>query len=240
MCNQFVRAVLPDGQQKTAVLLNEAVPLYHGKQVTSVLAAAHRGWANLRDFGHRGLLLDHFVWDRAGLTKLESESRLWHASRKRPSPPSDMNEEMFAHMDMMVVTPCSLHDAQNAFRWGLLNKFQDRQLMRDIYISVESLRNSADIISSSVSAWVLRMISFAPPRENQWMDEQRALLAALSVDLEIAELVVDQLQLCWEGGRLWVSEDAQVKHFSFFQTIEIRKILDGCGIGGSVSIYTCY
>ena len=209
MCNQFVRTVLPDGQQKTAVLINEAVPLYEGKTAPAILAAAHRGWAYLRDLGHAGLLIDHFVWDRAGFTKLESESRLWHAARERPSPPRGVSADMFAEMDMMVVTPCALHDSQNVFRWGLLNQFQDRQRMRDIYISVESLRNSAEIISSSMSTWVPRMLSFAPPRETEWMDDQRALLSALSVDVEIAELVVDQLQLCWEGGRLWVSEDTQ-------------------------------
>ena len=209
--NQFVRAFMPDQSTRTAVMMAEAVPLHKGKSAAAILAAAERGWLYMRDFGHRGPLIDHFVWDRAGLTRLEHDSRLWHAARPRPPPPEDMEEETWAKLDFFVVTPCALHDSQNAFRWGHLNQFQDKTLMRDVYISIESLRNSQDIICSSVTDWVGQRLSFAPPRDEAWLADRRQLFEALGVDMEAASILVDDLQLCWEEGRLWVMDGAQVR-----------------------------
>ena len=210
VANQFVRAYLPDDSVMTAVLLSEAVPLHEGKSAAAILAAANQGWMYLRDHGHLGPLIDHFVWDRAGLTRLEHDSRLWHAARNRPAPPKDMSPETFALLDFVVVTPCALHDAQNAFRWGQLQDFQNRSLMRDLYISVESLRNSADLISSRVGGWVASKIRLAPPRDESWISARRQLLEALGVDVETSAIIVDDLQLCWEGDQLMVWDGYQV------------------------------
>ena len=202
--NQFVRAFMPAGDTRTAVVMAEAVPLHKTKRAAAILAAAHKGWVDLRALGHKGPLIDHFVWDRAGLTRLEHDSRLWHAARPRYEPPADLDPDTFAKLNFFVVTPCSLHDSQNAFRWGKLNQFQDKSLMRDLYISVESLRNSADLISTRICSWISRMLSYAPPRGEDWTNKRRELLDALGVDMDTVSIITDDLQLCWEDGRLGI------------------------------------
>ena len=113
--NQFIRAFLPDDSTRTAVLKSEAVPLHEGKSAAAILAAAQRGWVSMRELGHTGPLIDHFVWDRAGLTRLEHDSRLWHAAQNKPPPPPYITSENWANLDFLVVTPFALHDSQNAF-----------------------------------------------------------------------------------------------------------------------------
>ena len=121
-----------------------------------------------------------------------------------------MTAKTSALLDFLVATPCSLHDSQNAFRWGQLQEFQDRNLMRDFFVAVESLRSSSDLISTRVSDWVCKMLSPCPPRREAWINERRQLLEALGVEVETASVLVDDLQLCWEGGRLWVWDNALV------------------------------
>ena len=207
VCNQFVRCKLPTGEWSTSVLLAEPIPL-SSKGVQSLLAAARQNWVTLRSIGHRGFAIEHYVWDRAGLSALERQTRLWHEMQPVPEPPKGVKKSVMALSELVVVTPCALHDAQNGFRWGLLSSCKDTQLMRDLYISVESLRNSMDLLSSRLAGWLTSVLCLVEPRDVQWQDDRRALLEALAVDPEIAELLLE-LQLDWDGRRLNYSREAE-------------------------------
>ena len=61
---------------------------------------------------------------------------------------------MWRNTWLVVVTPCALHDAQNAFRWAFLSQHKNRALMRDVYIACASLRNSSDLLSSRMASFV--------------------------------------------------------------------------------------
>ena len=63
---QWVRALHPDGSHETGVLLQEAQPLIHGKKVPALVAACTKDWKTLRNCGHRGIALEHYVFDRCG------------------------------------------------------------------------------------------------------------------------------------------------------------------------------
>ena len=77
-------------------------------------------------------------------------------------------------------------------------------MMRDIYVAIASLRNSADLLSSHLNQWLFKVVKFAPDRGTAWMDRWRALWLALGVDLQTTELLVVQLQLHWDGESMWV------------------------------------
>ena len=206
MCNQFVRANLPGQGWTTQVLLAEPVPLTHGKSAPAILAASHRDWKSLRSIGHSGCCVEHYVWDRAGISALERLTRQWHLAQDMTLLPPDVPEEIARLTEFVCVTPCALHDAQNAFRWGLYEQCNDSALQRDVYIAIESLRNSSDLISRHISEWIASRLSLVPRRGEAWVDRQRQLWHALDVDLETVDMMAADLQLCWGGGRLCVME----------------------------------
>ena len=63
--NQFLRTRGLDGQVRTAVMLSEAVQLAD-TSAAATLSAARVGWKWLRELGHGGIAIEHFVWGRNG------------------------------------------------------------------------------------------------------------------------------------------------------------------------------
>ena len=144
--NQFLRCDMgPDGWQ-SRVLLAEPTPLWRGKSVPAILSAARRDWRTLRSLGHCGCAVEHYCWDRAGITALDRDTRKWHLVQPLPPLPMHIAPEVARLTEFVVVTACALHDAQNAFKWALWKQFVEKELTRDIYIGIESLRKSADLL----------------------------------------------------------------------------------------------
>ena len=198
--NEFLRYEDPADGWQTACILSEPVPL-KGKTVPEILSAARVTWKTLRHLGARGCTLEHYVWDRAGIESLERQCRAWHEHQPLPEN-TTYDKEDWERMEIRVVTPCALHDSHNAFRWAFLEEVKDRSLMRDLYVSVESLRNSADLLSSHMVSWITSVLTFADERDEAWVQEHRELWEALDVEPSLVELLAAELQLRWEGGRL--------------------------------------
>ena len=205
--NQFVRYQDPGSGWRTACILSEPVPLLC-KEVPNVLAAARRTWHSLRSLGATGCVVEHYCWDRAGISALEREVRRWHMSQPVPDT-LPYKKGIREHLEFVVVTPCALHDSQNSFRWAFLEECKDRGLMRDVYISVESLRNSADLLSSRLASFVCGHLHFVDPHGPDWVDQRRTVLECLDVKPDLLELLLF-LELSWEDGRLLVRRGAQV------------------------------
>ena len=182
--------------------------LTFGKTANAILQAPLKEWQPLRDMWHRGPVIEHYCWDRAGLTALERNVRQWYT--QRPVPLHLASDELPAYIialtQFIVVTPCAVHDAHNAFRWGFLDEVKDRDLMRDAYVSVESIRNSNDLIAKHMGTWVSLRLTTAERMGVDWQDERSRVLNALGVDMETMDIMLC-LELRWEGGRLMVAQD---------------------------------
>ena len=61
---------------------------------------------------------------------------------------------VFRLTELLVFTPCAAHDCNNAFKWSLASRFDNKDLLRDAYIVVESLRNSWTTLTSHLAEWV--------------------------------------------------------------------------------------
>ena len=60
-----------------------------------------------------------------------------------------------------------------------------------------------------MTSWICSVLQLREPRGPAWAEQQRELLQALDVDPEMIELLVAELQLCWEDGCLYVMQGAQ-------------------------------
>ena len=81
--------------------------------------------------------------------------------------------------------------------------------MRDVYIAVESLRNSADLVSSRLASFIHQSLVFVDGRGPDWVDRRRVLLESLDAPMDLLDVLLD-LELTWEDGRLAVRAGAQV------------------------------
>eukprot|EP00974_Lingulodinium_polyedra_P043754 4200419-Lingulodinium_polyedra.AAC.1 len=145
--------------------MEEAVAMKYGKKVEAIAAASLKGWVCLRQAGHFGISIEHYCWDRMGLTALERFVRQWHAHQNLDiaelAKEGGTTEKILRLSELVLVTPCAAHDAQNAFRWGMQSMAKDKEMLRDVYVSIESLRNSLDLINSHVAEWVTARLSVA-------------------------------------------------------------------------------
>ena len=210
VANQFLRTKTPQGGWDTSVLLGEAIPLTFTKIAPAVFQAAQQHWKTLRALGQRGPAIEHYVMDRCGLTALERLARQFHATQPALDPRPEEDTAFLPYFVFVLVTHCALHDAQNGFRWGYPAQFKNREMMRSLYVAIESLRNSADLLWGRLSHWIASRLRFTQPRGAEWQDTARLLWTTLDVDHEAVQVLVEDLELVWSGGHLWVRAGAQV------------------------------
>ena len=136
--------------------------------------------------------------------------RQWHAHRAHRFDhlAPGISQELFRETEFLVFTPCALHDAGNAFKWAMLSKMRNKDLLRDAYITVESVRNSWSAITGHVCKWIVRRVSFVASMTLEEIDTWRTVWSALDVDVETVDVLAEQLQVRFEGGRLKVHQCA--------------------------------
>lgn len=128
------------------------------------------------------------------------------SARSCTSPTDGRVGDKLLHLtEFVLVTPCAAHDAQSAFRWSMHKWLQDKELVREAYVSIEALRNSMDLIMNHLSEWIALRISFVPGLPMQSMEQRRALWQALDVEMQTAEILSDTLQAIFKDGRLQIA-----------------------------------
>eukprot|EP00974_Lingulodinium_polyedra_P029062 2801159-Lingulodinium_polyedra.AAC.1 len=144
---QFVRALGPHEHQ-SCVVMEEAVALQYGKSARAIAAVCLKDWKTLREQGHSGIAIEHLCTDRMGHTALVRMLHQHHLHKQESYGhllQPGLSEEVLNSSEWLVATPCAAHDAQNSFRWAMHDLFKDKALLRDCYISIESIRNSWDL-----------------------------------------------------------------------------------------------
>ena len=204
--NQFLRYYIA-GEAKTCAILQDPICLDHGKSAGAIFAACSQHWRTLRELGHGGIAIEHYCYDRGGI---EASERYWRAYHDRAPIPVAVaplaSEKTLRLTEMVIVTPCAAHDVQSSFRWGMGQYLQDRQLLRDVFIGIEALRHSMDLVQRFLVEWVTEKLQFVSPRPAS-IEPRRLLFASLDIDDETADVMSDQLQLHFSDGRLQVSNE---------------------------------
>ena len=63
-------------------------------------------------------------------------------------------------LNLVVSCGCCNHDAHNSLKWALHFYFQDLTLLKDMWITIESVRNSYGLLHQHMGSWLLDTVTF--------------------------------------------------------------------------------
>ena len=155
---------------------------------------------------HRGINVSHSCYDRAIQTAMFRKERQRHKAydlllEDTLGPGEAWHQIM---MSWIVSCGCFAHDAHNAFKWSVCWAFNDKTLMRDAWICMESLRQSYDVLVTELPKWLGRVLRFEDvPGENLGK-----LWAWVGVKDHWLNVMVN-IGLRWDSGYLKVNRDLE-------------------------------
>lgn len=194
---------LPDGREFLAPLFKDPVPLSLGKKTANLFQAAVEFLPTLRRQGFRGLIVNHFVADRAVFSSLDLRLRQRHRAYYEPELGPELGDEAGLLMlsDLYCSCGCSAHDIQNSLRWGLTAHATAEDL-KDMHIICESLRNSFSILHGHLYSFLRSSLMF----DHTLVDAEAVckFWQCLGVPADMLELFVE-VNPWFEDGTLWVS-----------------------------------
>ena len=106
--------------------------------------------------------------------------------------------------DWPVSTACANHDAQNALKWSLLGVCSEPQVLKQLLISIESLRNSYDLLHRHLQGFIVQRLSFVPD-DPQLLQVRYQFWVTVGFEADVADQMAD-LGLEYVEGRLRVSQ----------------------------------
>ena len=200
------KARSPSGQVFVEELYRDPVPLHDGKGAWPLFTAGCQFAPLLRQAGHQGICLTHVIFDRAVQAPLarnfERRTEGYYVTGVGPDLGPDCKEKWWT--DLCVANGCACHDISNSFKWAL-NPFIQENLLKDLYIVVESLRNSFTILQASMRKFLIKYLSFRP--EGATTGAAAAWFwQVMGVEVDMMEAVLE-VSPWWEGERLWVNSE---------------------------------
>ena len=205
----FYRTVGADDSAESVCSWEPPLLLSHGKSAAAVHAATMQRHRTLRQQGHRGLVIQFYSFDRA---LFEPLSRLLQQEHMLAAPQygkSKAQSELLHHHEWTVTAGCALHDAHNSLKWGLNFQAWGPQLLKDLFIVMQSLKNSFNLVTERLTPWLALRLIFTDREECPPGHELLDLWTAMGVDPVLAEQLASDMALHWdfELGALRVAAD---------------------------------
>ena len=123
--------------------------------------------------GHGGIAVQHYSFDRAMHSCLVRRFKQHHALLASAAGGSTSHTEAQrlstdlwapAMLEWVVDTACVNHDCHNGLKWGLLEWLENAELMKSVFITIESVRNGHSLLEEELGRWLLGVV--------QWEDEE--------------------------------------------------------------------
>ena len=192
------------GAPRVFCRFREPLSLVHGKGSWSLFACQVKFNRTLRQLGHRGIAISHYVWDRGCFSSLERLTRKHHSLLAMHSTsPTAALEQL---TDWVIANGDCLHDAHGGFTWSLKPWMADEAIVKNMFIVVASYRNGYDLLMRHLPEWIRDHLRFEEPAMPPEAYEQ--LWASLDVQPGIAQKLVE-LRVLFRDGYLWVAEECK-------------------------------
>ena len=205
----FLRVLSLDGTVGSTVpLLIEPWPVA-SKTGPGLFAVAQKSVPLLVELGHTGISIQHGVFDRAVFSVMKRQFEQYgevRTSERAATMEDPVQAQLLPLLQWHVATSCGLHDGHNALKWAIHSEMNP-DVLKEVYISLESARNSYSLSVEHMGAWLLDVISFREDTHN--VDHLKQFWALMCLDAEVVEVLCD-LQLLYRDGRLFISERHRV------------------------------
>eukprot|EP00971_Amphidinium_carterae_P347875 6490111-Amphidinium_carterae.2 len=194
----FLKYFNTENEIGVKVLLREPLALEHGKKAGNLFTAAVDFVPKFEHVTGGIRLLAH-VFDRAQYSSLGRMLAQDQGVKDERS--NTEGNALEALMSWPVNVACAAHDAQNALKWALQLGTADPEMVKDMYIMVESLRNSIDSLHIHLPKFVAEHLS--PAEDILQSEPLRQIWAALGVTDDTPEYLVET-QLRYIGDELLI------------------------------------
>ena len=127
------------------------------KTAMSHFAAQRKSFPFIRQFNHTGIILSHHVWDGAVRSACEKACRRYHRAYELHMESTCCAAEalLLTIKSWLTFCTCILHSVHNAQRWGIKNFVDDKDTIRDNWITCKSLINSQEVLWKYWEEWLL-------------------------------------------------------------------------------------
>lgn len=150
-----------DADGDSSVLFPEPIELEN--QTTDVHFAVARSLIKTaREEGHQGPLVQHYVFDGALRSSMERRFRQLQSAVELKDL-DDRGEGMAFYRKCLTLTTsvnCFAHVVHNSFKWSVNECIADGALMKNMWVSLEALKTSTDVLLSSLHAWLPSVLAF--------------------------------------------------------------------------------
>ena len=164
----------------------------------------------LREEGHLGIALHHYCFDRACYKPLQ-RAMIQHHRRlaaRFGQGSSQLTPQLLELQEWILSTACGCHDSHNSLKWAMYAQMNDPELTKNVYLVIESLRSSFDLLAMTLPSWVASKLALKEEHELHPEEQLYAVYTALGLDPELVELLACELRLCWHDGELQVKAAA--------------------------------
>ena len=198
----FVRSLDSVGNPLVACIMKEPRPMA-GKTGLHAINGLREFFPTLDEIGHRGFNIHHYSWDRAIFSACRSYARRMHTVilRNICDRTSQQEGTLRVLQSWLLCTGCGLHDVHNGLTWGLSKLLQSKDMLDDLYIVLESLRNGFKHLQVHLPAWLADVVVFDDISFDR--DSLHAFWTALDVTPELCNMLADR-GILWLEGKLRV------------------------------------
>ena len=178
----------------------------------------------LDEVGHKGFNIHHYSWDRAIFSSCRSYARKMHTVVLRNICDKSTQKEgtMAVLQSWLLCTGCGLHDVHNGLTWGLSKLLQCKDMLDDLYIVLESLRNGFKELQVYLPAWLVDVVVFDDISYDR--DSLHAFWTALDVAPELCNMLSER-GILWLEGKLRVGtafrEDPEIMQWLYHSLMTV-------------------
>lgn len=167
-------------------------------------AACRAFFKTPRELGHQGLCIIFHKYDRALQTSLDRMHRQFQAALDDRTAEQEHEGRSYRLWltNWFFCVGCFAHDCHGGLKWAIASFAKDKDCMRSAFILHESLRHGYGLLVKHVARWLQTVVAF-----RDWENpEARELYRLLGMEEEDWLDALCDLQIRFEGGRLWIAE----------------------------------